>query len=278
MALVEAAKANGLDDVKTQVFQIETLFAPEALKYRPELLERKQYETPWEWQKPLANRCKELGLGYGVTVFRHDDVRRAALEADWLKASSYSLLDSRLLEALAGQPKDVVVSTGMASDDELEDALKPFSKRKGVTLLHCVSAYPAPIHEANLRSIRHLRMNHKHPVGWSDHTTSGLVVGRAINVYRASMVEIHWDLEDRLGAETRHSWVPSTWQDFLRSRPTEVDGYYACDGKHGRKAPTLSEDKERLWRADPRDGLRPLRHVRDRLAPSERAGGTSRRA
>lgn len=263
MALVDAAAKCDFTDCKTQQFDVERLFAPEALEARPELRARKRLEVPWEWHKPLANRCKEHGMGYGVTVFHADDVRRAAVEADWLKVSSYSLLDIRLLKAVAMQPKPIVVSTGMGTEAEVQAALDAIeAMHPELTLLHCVSSYPAAPHEANLRSIPYMRELFGVPVGWSDHTVSRLVLDRAVRVHGASMVEVHWDLDDHAGEETKHSWHPGGWG--WRHQFTD-DGFYQCDGKKGVKAPSVSESDERDWRADPSDGMRPMKAIRGSL-------------
>lgn len=267
IALIEAAAACGFSDAKTQAWTVEGLYAPEALSARPELLERKKLEMPWEWHKPLANRCKELGLGYGASVFQAYDVRRTALEADWLKVSSYSILDGELLAAVALQPKPMVVSTGMATESEIQRALDGIeAMHPELTLLHCVSSYPAPPYEANLRSIHYMRTRFGVPVGWSDHTCSPFVIGRAV-YHGAEMVELHWDLDDRRGAETAHSWTPHSFRDFLASPSAMAKdpGYFAPDGKAGIKSPSVSEHTERAWRADPSDGLRPLLRIRASL-------------
>jgi sialic acid synthase SpsE len=270
IALVDAAAAAGFTDVKTQHFRVNRLFAPEALAHNPELRSRERLEVPWEWHKPLANRCKEHGMGYGVTVFHVEDVRRCALEADWLKVSSYSLLDHRLIEAVSWQPKPAVISTGMADEQEVMGAISALARPRGgwwakdLMLLHCVSSYPAAPHEANLRSIPYMRERFGVPVGWSDHTTSPLVLARAERVHGASMIEVHWDLDDSLGDETVHSWTPS-WKRWRPESKMTDDGFYACDGKKGVKAPAVSEHAERDWRADPEDGMRPLKAIRGSL-------------
>lgn len=267
-ALLEASAQAGFSDFKTQAFRLEKLFSPEALEAKPLLWDRLRYEIPWEWHKPLANRCKELGLQYGVTVFHRDHVRLCAQDADWLKASSYSLLDLPLLEALGSQPKPVVLSTGMGTEEEVFEATKALGMVDDLTLLHCTSAYPAPKHEANLRSIPFLHTAFGTDVGWSDHTCSMVVVGRAAAFYKASMIELHFDLGDSQGVEAGHSWDPGTvklLRKALERGFSADDGYYACDGKKGVKAPSVSEEAERSWRADPSDGLRPTLAVRQRL-------------
>lgn len=261
--LIEAAKGCGFTDVKLQMFQLEDVFSPEAIRLKPELRERRRLGVPHDWHEDLILTSRELGMGYGLTVFRKDLVETASAVADWIKVSSYSILDLKLLEVVGKQKKPVVVSTGMATIEECSAAVKAVGNEVDLTLLHCVSHYPALPHEANLRSMEALRAKFGCPVGWSDHTRSRLVVGRAGGLYRADMLELHFDMDDRAGAETAHSWTPKMLSGMSWSHTDP--GYYSCDGKAGVKGPAMSEWEERGWRADPKDGLRPLEHVRHQL-------------
>lgn len=267
--LVGAAAEAGFTDVKTQAWRVHEMFAPDALAARPELLERQRWEVPLLWHPILREMAHELRMGYGITPSSISDVMLSGKHADWLKVSSYSLLDHLLLKAISGAQKPVVASTGMASEHEVANALEALVGAPELTLLHCVSSYPAPAHEANLRSIPHLKQRFQAPVGWSDHTVSQVVVRRAMHVHGAETIEVHWDLDDGAGAEHGHSWTPYTWKKLMETRKSCDDGYYACDGKKGVKAPTVSESEERNWRADPDDGMRPLKAVRATLAPKE---------
>ena len=262
LELVKTAADCGFTAVKTQAWRVEELFSPEALAARPNLLDRRRFEVPLAWHIQLEEAARKRDLYYGVTPCSILALEECLPYADWLKVSSYSILDRALLKAAGAAGKPIVLSTGMATLEEVRDAALWL---RDPTFLHCVSSYPAPPYEANLRAIRTLRETFGRQVGWSDHTCSPLVVGRALNAYGADMLEVHWDLDDRLGAETAHSWTPHTWKDFQVSpKSADLSSYYACDGS-GKKAPTISESIERDWRADPSDGLRPLKHVRATL-------------
>jgi sialic acid synthase SpsE len=127
-----------------------------------------------------------------------------------------------------------------------------------ITVLHCVSAYPAPPEEANLSAIAAIRERTGVSAGWSDHTRSPAIIERAVHRWNAAAVEFHLDL-DGTGAEyaAGHCWLPSEIKPVIaRIREGE-----RADGS-GFKEPSRSELPDRDWRADPTDGLRPLRHIR----------------
>ncbi len=134
-------------------------------------------------------------------------------------------------------------------------------KRAGcrdLTVLHCVSAYPAPADEANLSAIGAIRKVTGVSVGWSDHTRIPAVIERAVHRWDASVVEFHLDLDGK-GAEyaSGHCWLPHEIAPVIaRIREGE-----RSDGD-GFKGPVAAELSDREWRADPIDGLRPLRHIR----------------
>jgi N-acetylneuraminate synthase len=171
-----------------------------------------------------------------------------------------------LLESCAKTGKPVIVSTGMATMPEIESAVAAL-KRSGcreITALHCVSAYPAPAEEANLSAIAAIRERTGVTVGWSDHTRNPAVIERAVHRWGASAVEFHLDL-DGAGAEYEagHCWLPEEIAPVIaRIRQGE-----RADGS-GFKEPTAAELSDREWRADPFDGLRPLRHIRKEWKPA----------
>jgi len=140
-------------------------------------------------------------------------------------------------------------------------------KRSGardITLLHCVSAYPAPPEDANLSAIAAIREATSVQVGWSDHTRSPAIIERAVHRWNASTIEFHLDLDGK-GAEyaSGHCWLPGEIAPVIaRIREGE-----SADGS-GFKEPVAAELADRDWRADPSDGLRPLRHIRARWEPA----------
>jgi N-acetylneuraminate synthase len=140
-------------------------------------------------------------------------------------------------------------------------------KRAGavdITLLHCVSAYPTPAAEANLSAIAAIRDATGCKVGWSDHTRRPAVIERAVHRWGASAVEFHLDLEGE-GAEyaSGHCWLPQEIAPVIaRIRESLI-----ADG-NGFKGPQPSELADRDWRADPADGMRPLRAIRAAWDPA----------
>ena len=126
---------------------------------------------PTEAWLELRDHAEGLGLTFLSTPF---DLGSARLLADLgvsaIKTGSGELTNTPFLRALADLGLPMIVSTGMGDEDEVAAAVVATTAAPSVTLLHCVSAYPAPIAEANLRVIPALAQRHGVPVGWSDHT------------------------------------------------------------------------------------------------------------
>jgi len=149
----------------------------------------------------------------------------------------------------------------MATLPEIRQAVATLRRSgcENFTLLHCVSGYPAPPAECNLAALETLRQEFHCPVGWSDHSVNPGVIYRAVHRWGASLVEFHLDLEGE-GEEfqTGHCWLPAQIQAVIQA----VRHGCQADG-NGHKAPSPSELPDRDWRADPFDGLRPLREIRE---------------
>jgi len=260
LAFVDAAAECGCDAVKFQLFRIDELFAPEILSQSASHRARRRWELPVAHLEPLARRCAERGIEFSCTPFFLDAVELLKPHVAFYKIASYELLWSALLEACAATGKPIVLSTGMATLGEIALAVATL-KRAGatdITVLHCVSAYPAPPEQANLAAIAAIRAATGVPVGWSDHTRSPAVIERAVHRWNAAAVEFHLDLDGQ-GAEyaSGHCWLPHEIAPVIaRIREGE-----RADGA-GFKEPVAAELPDREWRADPADGLRPLRHVR----------------
>lgn len=259
-AFIDEAARIGCDAVKFQLFRIDELFAPEFLAHRPELLERKAWELPVEFLAPLAQRCASRSVEFSCTPFYLEAVRVLSPFVSFYKIASYELMWDDLLVACARTGKPVVLSTGMAVMDEIEHAVETLRAAgcADLTLLHCTSGYPTPVAQANLAAIDTMRAAFRCPVGWSDHTVNAGVIQRAVHRYGASVVEFHLDL-DGTGDEfkTGHCWLPDAIEGVIRAAR---DGF-AADGT-GIKAPVPAEIPDRDHRADPSDGLRPLRRAR----------------
>ncbi len=265
LAFVDAAAACGCDAVKFQLFRIDRLFAPEILAKRPELRAREHWELPVTYLMPLAERARERGILLSCTPFYLEAVEELEPYVAFYKVASYELLWTDLLKACAATGKPLILSTGMASMPEIKAAVATVRQAgaRDLTLLHCVSSYPAPLEDTNLSAIATIRDATGVPVGWSDHTRIPAVIERAVHRWGASAVEFHVDLDGK-GAEYApgHCWL----FDEIAPVIARIRDGFCADGI-GVKEPAASELADREWRADPSDGLRPLRHVRSSWKP-----------
>lgn len=260
LRFIDVSADIGCDAVKFQLFRCEQLFAPEILARSELHRKRKAWELPVEFIAPIAEHCRKRGIQFCCTPFDLDAVASLREQVDFFKIASYELLWADLLAACAESGKPVVLSTGMATMDEITRAVSVLREHGALdlTLLHCTSAYPTPWSEANLAALETLRAATGCAVGWSDHTVEPGVIHRAIHRWGASLVEFHLDLDGQ-GDEyaTGHCWLPEQIGPVI----TQVRRGLAADG-NGEKVPVASELPDREWRADPSDGLRPLKHVR----------------
>jgi sialic acid synthase SpsE len=260
LAFVDAAADAGCDAVKFQLFKIDRMFAPEILAASAGHRARREWELPIDHLAPLAERCRTRNIQFSCTPFYLEAVEELRPHVDFYKIASYELLVTPLLEACAATGKPVVLSTGMATMPEIKYAAAAL-KRAGaadLTLLHCISAYPTPPEEANLAAIASIREATGCKTGWSDHTRNPAVIARAVLRWNAAAVEFHLDLDGQ-GAEfaAGHCWLPGEIAPVIAS----LHQGEAADGM-GFKGPQPSELADRDWRADPADGMRPLRHIR----------------
>jgi sialic acid synthase SpsE len=255
----------GCQAVKFQLFRIHELFSREALKAKPELLVRQEWELPVGFLPKLAARCKERNIKFSCTPFYLKAVEELKPYVDFYKIASYELLWDDLLSACARTGKPVILSTGMATISEIEHAVDVLRMNGCAhpTLLHCTSAYPTPYAEANLSAIETIRTATGCDVGWSDHTVEPGVIHRAIHRWGARVIEFHLDLDGK-GEEyaTGHCWLPDQISAVIR----DIERAIGADGS-GIKEPSPSELPDREWRADPKDGLRPLQAIREQGTP-----------
>jgi N-acetylneuraminate synthase len=259
-AFVDAAADAGCDAVKFQLFKVDRMFAPEILAQSPKHRARREWELPLSHLGPLAEHCSARNIQFSCTPFYVGAVRELEPFVDFYKVASYELLVTDLLKACARTGKPIVLSTGMATMDEILAAAEILKQAgaRDVTLLHCVSAYPTPADEANLSAIATIRDATGLPTGWSDHTRRPAVIERAVHRWGARVVEFHLDLDGQ-GAEyaAGHCWLPQEIAPVI----ARIRESFAADGV-GFKGPQPSELADRDWRADPDDGMRPLKHVR----------------
>jgi pseudaminic acid synthase len=205
--VVRAAKDAGADAIKLQTYTADTLTIdcrrPEFMVGKGTLWEGKNLHdlyaeayTPWEWQPELKKEAERLGLHCFSTPF--DDTAVEFLERMQVpahKIASFELVDTELLKKVAATGKPVIVSTGMASFEEIEEAVRTL--RNGgcaqLALLKCTSAYPSLPDDVNLRTVPHMAESFDVPVGLSDHTL-GFAVPVAAVALGACIIEKHLTL------------------------------------------------------------------------------------
>jgi len=265
LEFIDSAADAGCQAVKFQLFKVDQLFAPEILAKSEKHRNRARWELPNDFLPALARHCRSRGVEFSCTPFYLDAVRELEPYVDFYKIASYELLWDDLLAACAKTGKPVILSTGMATIQEVKHAVDVL-RSKGCaspTLLHCTSAYPTPYQEANLAAIATLREETRCEVGWSDHTVEPAVIQRAIHHWGAKVIEFHLDL-DGTGEEyaSGHCWLPHQIGAVI----SDVRKSFIADG-NGLKEPVPSELPDRMWRADPTDGLRPLKEIRASFNP-----------
>lgn len=272
LEFVDRAAEIGCDGVKFQLFRIDQLFAPEILRQSPVHRARRDWELPETFLAPISRHCRSRGIEFGCTPFYLAAVDSLAPFVDFLKIASYELLWDDLLVACARTGLPLVLSTGMADMREVRHAVSVIAAAgaRDLTLLHCVSGYPAPAAAANLGAIDTLAaLNEIHPglrirSGWSDHTVEPGVIHRAVHAHPTEMIEFHLDLEgDGAEFEAGHCWLPFDMQETI----AQIRVGQRAEGLSHKK-PTEIESSERSWRADPSDGLRPLKALRHQWSPS----------
>lgn len=264
---IKSASEIGCSAVKFQLFKIDQLFAPEILIKSAKHRQRKDWELPVEFIPELSEYAHSFGLQFSCTPFYLEAVIELEPYVDFYKIASYELLWKELFIECVKTGKPLVFSTGMATIEEIKDILKVIKsyKTKDITILKCTSAYPTPYHEANLSAIDTLKKELSEfkddfnlSFGYSDHTVSSHVISRAVHHYNCNFVEFHLDIDGK-GEEysAGHCWLPDQMKEVIKTieRDFETDGNGLLD-------PTESEIADRDWRADPEDGLRPLKKTR----------------
>ena len=153
--------------------------------------------TPWEWHKPIFDRCKELGIIGFSTPFDSSAVDfLEKLDVPCYKISSFENTDIPLIRKVASTGKPMIISTGMANISELDETVRCAREAgcKDLILLKCTSSYPASEEDSNILTIPHLRELFNCEVGLSDHT-SGIGVAVASVVLGSSVIEKHFTLD-----------------------------------------------------------------------------------
>ncbi len=208
LSIVDAAARAGVHGLKLQTYTAETMTLdmdhegfviddPTSLWYGESLynLYLRAF-TPWEWHEPLIERCREHGMVCFSTPFdvtAVDFLEKLAVPA--YKIASFENIDLPLIRRVAATGKPMIISTGMATLAELDEALAAARDAGAVDIvfMKCTSSYPASPKESNLNTIPHMRDLFDLQVGLSDHT-KGIGVALASIAFGATIIEKHFTL------------------------------------------------------------------------------------
>ena len=225
--LIDAAKDAGVDAVKFQTFEAENVVVKNAEKaeYQKETTgDSSQYKMLKKLEltehdfKELADYVKKKDIIFLSSPFDKKSVDLLdEINVPVFKIASGEITNFPLLKHIAGKGKPIILSTGMATLGEIEDALRVIREVDvdDVVLLHCVTSYPAKMEDVNLRVLETLKLAFKLPVGFSDHTL-GITVPIAAVSLGAVVIEKHFTLDKNLpGPDHKASLEPDELKEMV---------------------------------------------------------------
>lgn len=233
---IQAMAESGADAVKVQTYKPESLtinsdtghFAPKTeglwKGYTPWRLYT-EAAMPYEWQPKLQKIANDLGLEFFSSPFDKEGVDfLEQLNVPRYKIASFEITDIPLIEYTASKGKPMIISTGVADEQDIQLALETCRNagNHDITLLKCTSQYPATIEQANLNTIPDMKRKFGVKVGLSDHTMGSLVPTVAVSL-GAEVVEKHFILDRSLGGpDSAFSMEPHEFKEMVDSvRNTE---------------------------------------------------------
>jgi pseudaminic acid synthase len=176
--------------------------------------------TPWEWHPELRDYAEELGLVFFSTPFDFSAVDYLEkMNNPIYKIASFEITDTPLIEYAASKGKPMIISTGIATIQEIQEAVNSCHKmgNKDVTLLKCTSSYPAPLESVNLLTMKNMKETFGVKIGLSDHTL-GSDVAIASVALGAEVIEKHFILDKSIGGpDVAFSMEPKKFRSMVRS-------------------------------------------------------------
>lgn len=225
LEIVRQAKKAGADCIKLQTYTADSLTIDsdnDYFKIKGGLWDGyKLYDlyqeagTPYEWHRTIKEECDNCGINFLSTPFDNEAVDFLdELGAEAYKIASFELVDIPLIEYTASKGKPMIISTGMASPEEMQDAIDACIRMGNdkIVLLKCCSEYPAPWEDMHLMNIPDMKQRFNLPIGLSDHSAGslGAVVGVSLG---ACVIEKHIKLN---GVESADSKFSMTIEEFAQ--------------------------------------------------------------
>ena len=209
---IKAAKDSGADAIKLQTYTPDTITIQSSKEYftikngtiwdgRTLYDLYQEAYTPWEWHKELMDYAKELDIVCFSSPFDPTAVDLLeSLQVPAYKIASFEITDLPLIEYVASKNKPIIISTGIATLQEIEDAVSVCRKvgNEQIILLKCTSAYPAKIEDANLVTMQNMKETFGVEVGLSDHTL-GITAPIVSVALGAKVIEKHFILDKSIG-------------------------------------------------------------------------------
>lgn len=227
--IIHAAKESGADCVKIQTYTADTITMDCHNKYfhidngtwegeNLYSLYQKAY-TPWEWQAELYETAKKAGIDFFSTPFDFTAVDfLEEIGMEFYKIASFELVDIPLIDYVAQKRKPIIMSTGMASLGEIEEAVKTVRKYDcPLALLKCSSAYPAIPDSMNLKTIPNMKEVFNLPVGLSDHSMGSIAAVTAVAL-GANIIEKHFCISREIeNPDSSFSMEPKEFTEMVKN-------------------------------------------------------------